>query len=92
MIDRYLRFDSEAAFSSLQLVSKPGSFDINVIGIIELPTGRINGDGAPILAPIPGWHVNLRCLPDTDLDSLSAFIVTPEHPQRVWAPLISPRE
>jgi hypothetical protein len=35
---------------------------------------------------VPGWHVNLRILDGTELPSeVHPYVVTPEHPLRVWA-------
>jgi hypothetical protein len=36
------------------------------------------------MAPIEGWHVNVRLI-DEDADALEPFAVTPTNPRRVWA-------
>lgn len=35
--------------------------------------------------PIPGWHVNVRVMPDEDAAPLEPFAVYPQTPRRVWA-------
>ena len=64
---------------------------VDIVGLIYAPTGethKILGPGgeeidAPVMAPLEGWHVNLRgeALPE----HLLAFVVEPQNPARVWA-------
>lgn len=58
---------------------------LDVIGVIYRPTGEMlmGEDGEyPAMAPLDGWHVNLRGeLPD----ALAPYVVTPAQPVRVWA-------
>lgn len=59
--------------------------NIDVIGVIHKPTGKlIESDGIeyPEMAPIAGWHVNVR---STELHpELEAYAVVPAAPVRVW--------
>jgi hypothetical protein len=62
--------------------------NIDTIGIIYKPTGEtlLGEDGEyPEMKPLPGWHVNVRLMPDEDGTALEPFSVTPAHPVRVWA-------
>lgn len=60
----------------------------DVIGVISRPTGQmveVDGVSVPEMAPLPGWHVNVRLLPDEDGSALAPYSVTPSAPMRVWA-------
>ena len=64
---------------------------VDIIGLIYDPTGEtckiIGPDGgeidASVMAPLEGWHVNLRG--DSLPDGLEQYIVNPTNPRRVWA-------
>lgn len=59
---------------------------VDVIGTIYKPTGKMftNEDGdAPEIAPIEGWHVNVRHT--AEMPELQAWAVTPKTPSRRWA-------
>jgi hypothetical protein len=61
--------------------------NIDTIGIIYKPTGETteqDGMDVPVMAPIDGWHVNVRVV-DEDAEALQAFEVHPATPMRVWA-------
>ena len=66
------------------------SFDI--VGLIHEPTGNMltDADGMeyPEMAPIPGWHVNLRIRGDYMRDEAEAIDATdgvsPVTPHRTW--------
>ena len=61
--------------------------EIDEIGIIYLPTGDIvsGEDGSePVMAPIEGWHVNVRTLSSEAHGALRYLEVTPEIPAREW--------
>jgi hypothetical protein len=65
---------------------RPKYTAVDVIGTIYKPTGIINttaeGD-VPEMAPIEGWHVNVRHAGEaTELD---AFVVQVDNPVRMWA-------
>lgn len=82
MNDIYLKFPDQQTGEEL-LIEYIGSVD--VIGAIYRPTGEmlLGEDGEyPAMAPLDGWHVNLRGeLPD----ELAPYVVTPAQPVRVWA-------
>ena len=61
----------------------PNFDNIDVIGIIYKPTGELDADGNPILAPLDGWHVNVRNYTETTL--LDDYLVFPTNPVRIWA-------
>ena len=61
--------------------------NIDTVGIIYKPTGEMlqGEDGAyPAMAPIPGWHVNVRVMPGEDVTLIEPHMVTPTLPVRVW--------
>jgi hypothetical protein len=66
------------------------SFDI--VGLIHEPTGNMltDADGIeyPEMAPIPGWHVNLRIRGDymrTEAEAIDTqYGVEPKTPHRTW--------
>jgi hypothetical protein len=61
--------------------------NIDTIGIIYKPTGETteqDGMAVPVMAPVEGWHVNVRVV-DEDAEALQAFEVHPATPMRVWA-------
>lgn len=61
--------------------------NIDTIGVIYKPTGATteqDGMAVPVMAPIPGWHVNVRMADGEDGSSLEPFAVTPKTPMRVW--------
>jgi hypothetical protein len=65
----------------------PNYANIDTIGIIYEPTGETteqDGMEVPVMAPVEGWHVNVRVV-DEDAEALQAFEVHPATPLRVWA-------
>ena len=65
---------------------KPNYANIDTIGVIYKPTGEtITQDEmtVPVMAPIAGWHVNVRLI-DEDASALTPFAVQPKTPMRVW--------
>lgn len=66
----------------------PVNATIDTVGLIYQPTGNtITTDMGeqPEMAPIDGWHVNVRLSADTPTpDSLVAYQVLPANPVRVW--------
>lgn len=75
------------------LVAYTADYGIDVVGIIYKPTGNTvtdpEGNEVPEVAPIPGWHINIRLMGDdcrADVEALSAYFVDPEPatPSRVW--------
>ena len=76
----------------LYLVPNSKDYAIDVVGVIHRPTGNMltdaDGNEYPEQAPLEGWHVNIRIVGDTMLDTVEAIYaiygVTPEKPNRVW--------
>lgn len=60
----------------------PRYANIDIIGTISKPTGEVDADGLPILAPIDGWHVNVRTIDPAP--ELNAYTVQPANSVRVW--------
>ena len=91
--DLYLRFSSEQvayeqllAAGLLQEGYAPVDASVDYIGVIYKPTGKMIDDDQPEMAPLPGWHVNVRLSADkTCPESLQSAIVSPVAPVRVWA-------
>ena len=91
--DLYLRFSSEQvayeqllAAGLLQEGYAPVDASVDYIGVIYKPTGKMIDDDQPEMAPLPGWHVNVRLSADkTCPNGLKGFIVAPSAPVRVWA-------
>ena len=91
--DLYLRFSSEQvayeqllAAGLLQEGYAPVDASVDYIGVIYKPTGKMIDDEQPEMAPLPGWHVNVRLSADkTCPNGLKGFIVAPSSPVRVWA-------
>ena len=82
-MDYYLKFADEAeAQSVLYTDDTPDYQNIDTIGTIYKPTGEVDAEGNPVMAPVPGWHVNIRCGEAPELD---VFMVEPKFPVRVWA-------
>jgi hypothetical protein len=79
-------FDEEGNVTAAD--KRPNYANIDTIGIIYKPTGEtlLGEDGEyPEMAPLPGWHVNVRLMPGEDAAPLEPFSVTPAQPVRVWA-------
>ena len=75
------------------LVAYTEAYGIDVVGTIYKPTGNTvvdaEGNEVPEMAPIDGWHVNLRLVGDArrkDVEALSKYFTDPEPrtPSRVW--------
>ena len=68
-------------------VTLPNYRNIDTIGTIYKPTGEtetVDGMETPVMAPIDGWHVNVRLVGDEDASALESYEVTPATPMRVW--------
>lgn len=60
--------------------------DVLPIGPLTHDTGTVDQDGAPIVEPVAGWHVNLLMPADGVLpDALAAVQVFPLTPSFVFA-------
>lgn len=60
---------------------------IDTIGVIYKPTGETTeqeGITVPVMAAIPGWHVNVRLVDGEDASALQPYQVNPATPMRVW--------
>ena len=74
------------------LVAHTADYAIDVVGVIQKPTGNIltdaEGNEYPEMAPIAGWHINIRLMGDAVRDTVEAidaqYGVTPATPERVW--------
>jgi hypothetical protein len=73
----------------VETVLVPKYAAVDVIGVIYKPTGNVlpsedgSGDAVNEMAPIDGWHVNVR---HTDpVPELEPFQVFPKNPGRMWA-------
>lgn len=98
----YLRFDTEQQAITVlsQYRSEKGAWitashthALDPVGVIYEPTGEtelIGGLETPIMAPIAGWHVNMKlaALPD----ELQSYAITPATPSRMFAesPVVVP--
>ena len=75
------------------LVAFTPDYAIDVVGVIQKPTGNMltdaEGNEYPEMAPVPGWHINIRLMGDAVRDTVEAldatYGVTPATPERVWA-------
>jgi hypothetical protein len=93
--DYFLKFDNEAAADAVlfdidtsgdAVVKTPRYAAIDIVGIIYRPTGEIitTDEGeVPVMAPLPGWHVNVRHI--ALASELEQYQVFPTAPQRIWA-------
>jgi hypothetical protein len=93
--DYFLRFDTEAEADAVLFdmvhdgegyTKQPRYAAIDVIGTIYEPTGEMltTDEGkVPEMAPIPGWHVNVRHT--REAPELEQYRVHPATPQRMWA-------
>ena len=74
------------------LVMNSHNHSFDVVGLIHEPTGNMLTDDEgmeyPEMAPIPGWHVNLRIRGDYMRDDAEAidteYGVEPTTPHRTW--------
>ena len=74
------------------LVMNSHNHSFDIVGLIHEPTGNMltDADGIeyPEMAPIPGWHVNLRIRGDYMRDEAEAidtqYGVEPKTPHRTW--------
>ena len=74
MQDLYLSFpDEDTAKAVLFTDDRQNYLNIDTIGVIYKDEQAI-----------PGWHVNVRLMPDEDGSALSAYQVNPATPIRVW--------
>ena len=75
------------------LLQYTSDYALDVVGVIQKPTGNTlidaNGNEYSEMAPIPGWHLNVRLLNDNmraEIEALDVtYGVTPKTPERVWS-------
>lgn len=88
MTDYTLKFTTEAAANTVLFDGEDSRYPehvIDIIGTIYKATGKttlVDGIEQPVMAAVPGWHVNMRGPEDATLDKYSVTVSTP---QRVWA-------
>lgn len=99
MIDLYLKAGSKSAMTlalkTAGFIQDPDSgalyhpdAALDVIGTIYQPTGEtslIDGQEVPVMAPVSGYHVNVRTTSDELATALDAQRTYPVTPVRVWA-------
>lgn len=99
MIDLYLKAGSNSAMTTALKAagftqgSESGALylhgsDISVIGTIYQPTGEttlVDGEQVPVMAAVPGYHVNVRTTSQDVADALADLRTYPVTPVRVWA-------
>jgi len=74
------------------LVAHSHDYAIDVVGSIHEPTGTMltddEGNEYPEVAPVDGWHINIRLVGDAKRETVEALDathgVTPNSPSRVW--------
>ncbi len=74
------------------LVTHSHDYAIDVVGTLHEPTGTMltdeEGNEYPEMAPVDGWHVNIRLVGDAQRETVEALDtshgVNPEQPMRVW--------
>lgn len=99
MIDLYLKAGSKSAMTlalktagftqdgDSGALSHPAAA-LDVIGTIYQPTGEVtlvDGQEVPVMAPAPGYHVNVRTTAEELATALDAMRTYPVTPVRVWA-------
>ena len=60
----------------------PNYVNISTIGVISKPTGEVDSEDNPVMAPLDGWHVNVKADESPELEQYQVF---PLAPMRVWA-------
>jgi hypothetical protein len=86
-IEGAVEADPENGIEAIEGYEVANYTNIDTIGIIYKPTGEMlqGEDGEyPEMAPIEGWHVNIRLVDGEDADALEPFVVQPKSPVRVW--------
>lgn len=88
MTDYTLKFTTEAAANKVLFDGEDSRYPehvIDIIGTIYKDTGEttlVEGVEQPVMAAVPGWHVNVRG-PETE--AFEAYVVEVATPIRVWA-------
>lgn len=84
--------ETQTPDGDVYLVAHTHDYAIDVVGTIYEPTGETltddEGVAYPAMAPVDGWHVNIRLVTDAMRETVEALNashgVTPNSPSRVW--------
>ena len=84
--------ETQVADGDPYLVAHSHDYAIDVVGVLQEPTGTMltddEGNEYPETAPVSGWHVNIRLVGDAMRETVEALDathgVTPNSPSRVW--------
>ena len=84
--------ETQVADGDPYLVAHSHDYAIDVVGVIQEPTGTMltddEGTQYPENAPVDGWHVNVRLVNDAMRETVEALDathgITPNSPSRVW--------
>jgi len=84
--------ETQTADGDPYLVAHSHDYAIDVVGVLQEPTGNTltddEGNEYPEMAPMAGWHVNMRLVGDAMRETVEALDethgVTPNSPSRVW--------
>ena len=84
--------ETQVADGDPYLVTHSHDYAISVVGTLHEPTGTMltddEGNEYPEMAPIDGWHINIRLVGDAMRETVEALDethgVNPEQPMRVW--------
>lgn len=94
MKDYFLRADTrEQIDQALQaaglLIEQNGELiptaAIDYVGTIYRPTDQVDDEGEPIMAPVEGYHANVRATLTPEQEALLPIIDAPNNPQRIFA-------
>jgi len=84
--------ETQVADGDPYLVAHSHDYAIDVVGVLQEPTGTMltddEGNEYPETAPVDGWHVNVRLVGDAMRETVEALDtshgITPNSPSRVW--------
>jgi hypothetical protein len=84
--------ETQVADGDAYLVQFSHDYAIDVVGVLQEPTGTMltddEGNEYPETAPVDGWHVNVRLVGDAMRETVEALDathgITPNSPSRVW--------
>lgn len=99
LIDLYLKADSKSAMTlALEAAGFTQDADsgalyhpdaaLDMLGTIYQPTGdsvTVEGESVPVMAPVSGYHANVRTTSEALAAALDGLRLYPETPVRVWA-------
>lgn len=84
--------ETQVADGDPYLVAHSHDYAIDVVGVLQEPTGNTltddEGNEYPETAPVDGWHINIRLVGEAMRETVEALDtshgVTPNSPSRVW--------